>query len=105
MGTQENKGTFPGTDNAVIELSEETKEGKVSFEVDIMEGPPAGGRPLYKCHAGCHRKKTPPLPRILNEEVCRPNPAAEGDSKCCHSSRYQEPRQKHPYRTKTSPGK
>ena len=39
MGAQENKGVFSGTDDAAIELSEETKERKVSFETGIVGEP------------------------------------------------------------------
>ena len=84
MGAQENKGVFSGTDDAAIELSEETKEGKISFEVGIVEGPPARGRPLCRCHPGRHSKETPPLPRSSNEEARQSTPSAEGDIKCHH---------------------
>ena len=84
MGAKENKGVFTGTSDAAIELFDNSKEGKVAFEVGIVGGPPAKGRPLRKYHSGRHSKETPSSTRSSNEEAHQPNPSAEGDSKFHH---------------------
>ena len=95
MGPKETKGAVPRTDATASEISDMTKKGKVSFEVDIMDKLTTSQQPLCRRHPGRHRKETSPSPRSPTQAAYRPNPVTEGDSKCSHQEEPQEPRTEH----------